>query len=349
MAKSLYVISNFNAWNPPVPVQSYLINADGTLTYQKTCQVPNVINPQGLAIDTHSNTLFMTVQGSGDLQIIDSLTMSSLGSVTANGKVTNPTSLYGIVMDEKNNLLYTVDQGTANLYVYQWDRPSLTLTSVGNLPIVLATPSAQGSAPTACGIALDTVNDRLYVTTGSFLYVYKTSDWSLAKVPGHPDAGMIFLPSGYCPTSVAIDSARQLVYLGGGYDHFLQYNLAASEATAEKKVTVPNPNSNATQSSTDYGWPSGLAVDNATGDVYVSVAHNTTPGDCGDLVAYNNPSSLTQIQTISDPGLQLLAPYAMAIPSSGSGSSGIGRWWPPYRLLMPLPGWFSKWLSQHFK
>lgn len=299
LAKSLYVISDQYTYNiPPVtPVKAYLINADGSLSYQATGQVPNITNSQGLAIDTASATLFMTVQGSGTLQILDAVSMAYLGSVTAPGA----TNLYGIVMDEKKGLLYTMDYWTANLYVYTWNRAAKTLTPKGNLPIVLPTPPSTGGALTALGIALDTVNNRLYAANDSCLYIYNTGDWSLADI-GQPDVGVIWLTGDYGPESVALDSARQLLYTGAtGYNYFMQTKLAGNTAKTVDVTTKLLPDARI----------GGLGIDDATGDVYVTPWDGSYPGVSGDLVVYN--PSLTQLQRISNIGS---GPAAIAIPNS---------------------------------
>jgi hypothetical protein len=308
-AKSLYVICDQDSSvNPPTPVRAYRINANGTLTYQTQTMVPDVTGAVGLGIDSTSATLFMSVEYFGTFQIYDALTMHNLGSVTAPGA----SDLAGIVMDEKKNRLYTVDRDTANLYVYQWNRVTKVLTPVGTLPIVLPTPSGF-SDPTAFGIALDTVNDLLYVANGWHdIYIYKTSDWSLAGT------GVISLNNNSA-YSVAIDSARQLLYTGAGFNNdtlLVQKHIVGGAEKTKDVSTVALPK---------HGVM-GLGIDNATGYVYISTGDGSN--DTGDLVVYN--TSLNQIQRVANIGI---SPVGLAIPTSGK-VEYRGDITPVYKLLL---------------
>lgn len=292
-AKSLYVICQKDPSNtPPTPVRAYRINDNGFLAFQNQTMVPDVTNALGLAIDTNSATLFMSTEFLGTFQIFDARTMRNLGSITAPGA----SNLAGIVMDEKKNRLYAVERDKRNLYVYQWNRTTKTLTPVGTLPIVLPTPSGK-SQPTAYGIALDTVNDRLYMANGwtRDIYIYETKDWSLAGT------GVISLNSNSA-SSVAIDSARQLLYTGCFFRDTLlvQKHLVGGAEKTKAVSTVALPN---------HGVM-GLGIDNATGYVYI------TTGDfashTGDLVVYD--TSLNELQRTANIGN---SPTGLAIPTSG--------------------------------
>ncbi len=295
-AKSLYVITDQDTYSPPTPINAYLINADGSLTYQAQHQIPGITGAVGLAIDTASATLFMSVESlKGAFEVIDALTMTDLGSATA----PDAQNLAGVVMDEKKALLYVIDRSSANLYVYQWDRAAKTLTAVTGSPFTLPTPTNY-SAPNAFGIALDTVNNLLYVANDTKdVYVYNTGNWSLAG------AGVVSIttPAVISVISVAFDSANQLLYTGDGFGSdplLVQKNMAGG---AENTVDVSNGQSG-------FGVM-GLGVDNATGDVYLTTGNAMNSG--GDLVAYNK--SLTLIQRVPDIGP---APVGLAIPTSGS-------------------------------
>ncbi len=324
LAKSLYVITDHNSTNglggetPPTPVKAYLINGNGTLSYQTTFQVPNVTGAMGLAIDTASATLFITVRSTGTLQILDAGTMAYRSSFPVPGA----SDLAGIVMDEKKGLLYTMDFYTANLYVYSWSRATKTLSAVGTLPIVLQTPPSTGNSLTAYGISLDTVNDRLYVANGSSLYIYNTSDWSLANT-GTPGQllGVIWLNNSdnRPPRSVALDSTRQLLYTGGagwgsGNDtNLIQTNLKTGEAKMVDVSTTALPTSGVM----------GLGIDNATGDVYITTGDGYDYDTGGDLIVYDTSLNLKQrlsnIGSVppllgSPMGLAIDAPFSVPTP-----------------------------------
>lgn len=298
-AKSLYVITDQDTYSPPTPVNAYLINTDGTLTPQAQSLIPKITSAIALAVDSASATLFMSVEYSGNLQILDALSLNNLGPVTAPG-ASDPA---GIVMDENKNLLYAIERGTADLNVYQWNRATLTLTPVNGSPFTLATPTNY-NPPNGYGIALDTKNNLLYVANYSpYLYVYNTGDWSPAGAPVVTLA-TVYQGAPLNAISVAFDSTSQLLYTGAGYDNeplLVQKNLAGGGT--EKTVDVSN-------GQTGFGVM-GLGVDNASGDVYVTTGNANNSG--GDLVAYN--TSLAQIQRISNIGP---APVGLVIPGIGT-------------------------------
>jgi uncharacterized repeat protein (TIGR01451 family) len=274
-AKSLYVIADIDG--DPTPVHAYNIAADGTLAFQAEYHIPQFsIGAVGLAIDQENQYLFVTYEGSYVIQLIDAETMTDQGTVAAPGS----RNLAGIVYDQRHGLLYCVDRGRDVLYVYDWQPTAASLTPVQGSPFHLA-------ETTAFGIALDEVKDLLYVTNNSTaINVYKTSDWSLVRT----------ITVSRSVHSIAVDVKDGLVYSGGGWsDNFYltQYNLATG---TEKEVQVEP----------DAGVM-GLAVDQATGLVYLSTGRNNRPG--GDnLKVYN--TSLNQIDSIAN----MPNPTGIAIP-----------------------------------
>ncbi|MDM8562680.1 hypothetical protein QUF54_04925 [Candidatus Marithioploca araucensis] len=120
VAKSLYVNKDLNANSP---ISAYDIQPDGCLSYQMTSS-PTRYGGVGLGIDTDSETLFVTFEGSGTLDMVDANTLAILGRVTA----PNATNLAGIVVDQDRQKVYAVDRNTNHLYVYSWVPPA-TLTN----------------------------------------------------------------------------------------------------------------------------------------------------------------------------------------------------------------------------
>ena len=197
-AKSLYVISDINA--DPTPIQSYDIQAAPTyLAYQTTDTVPEYgSGGVGLAIDTDSAMLFVTYENSNTIQLKNATTMLNEGTTTAPGA----SNLAGIVVDQDKSKVYTMDRRTNHLYVYSWDASTKTLTLDGGTFKLLP------SCYRAYGIALDEVNDLLYVgdDTTSVKY-YDTNDWTTLAgqfTVSHNAAG------------IAIDVTNQYVYTGSG-------------------------------------------------------------------------------------------------------------------------------------
>ena len=269
-AKSLFLIANINA--NPSPVDAYNINPDGTVTFQKQSGVPALAGGAvGIAMDTPTNTLFITYEVSNTIQLVDAKTMTVLSSTTAPGA----SNLAGIIMDEKKKLLYTVDRTTNKLYAYTWNAVSKTLTLVAGAPFALANLGGSG----AFGIGLDPVKGYLYVAnlTNTIPY-YSTTGW------GYKGAVTITGVAINC----AVDSVRGYLYAGGAAypggsvptpnDYLEQVNLTTG---AKNRVLIV----------TGAGVR-GVSVDNATGMVYITTGnYNET---VHDLRVYTSALALKQ-------------------------------------------------------
>ena len=261
-----------------------------------------------------SNTLFVSTEGSGYLTVIDAKTMTSLGSpVLAPGAY----DLAGIIMDEGKQLLYTVDRGTDQLYVYTWDATAKTLILQLGSPHTLAGVSPVGSYVGAYGIALDKVNNLLFVANATdTIYKFNTSDWSPAgtvRDSVNPNAAI----------SIAMDSRNQKLYTGAGffYDSYLkQYDLT-SGATNRVQITSPEGLVDGVV---------GLDADENTGYVYISTTYLTN-----ELQVFDG--SLTKIQTPDLTGHPLNGPAGLVIgagynllnliKTASAGLSYLGSGW----------------------
>ncbi|MFC1989716.1 PKD domain-containing protein [Chloroflexota bacterium] len=198
--KSLYVIADI-AGNP-TPIQAYSIQPAPTyLGYQATSGVPRYAGGAvGLAIDTDSAILFVTYEVSNKIQLVDATTMADEGSITA----PNASNLAGIVVDQGNQKVYTVDRNTNHLYVYSWNATTKTLTNdITTSPYYISLPGVSN----AHGLALDELNDLLYVggeVATSNVRVFSTAGWSAVTsyTMSQPVQG------------IAIDVVKKLIYTG---------------------------------------------------------------------------------------------------------------------------------------
>jgi len=283
-AKSLYVIADIDG-RPTIPVQAYRIGTDGTLIFQAEHGIPRYnFGAVGLAIDSDSKTLFVSYEESNTIQLIDAKMMTSIGTTRAPGA----RNLAGIVYDFKKRLLYCVDRNTEKLYVYDWNVSTATLTQVPGSPFTLT-----GAA--AFGIALDAINDLLYVANNrTTINVYHTSDWSSAAT----------ISVSRIAVSVAIDAMRGFLYLGGGFvaegDYATRYNPYLTQynlnTNMEKEVQVEP----------DAGVI-GLARDPVTGFVYVTTGRNNQPG--GDNIrVYDTALNLIDVVAIDGSPTGLVVP-----------------------------------------
>jgi fimbrial isopeptide formation D2 family protein/uncharacterized repeat protein (TIGR01451 family) len=279
MPKSLYVIADIlgASESRTQPVQAYDIGVDGTLTFQAQLDIPHsMLGAVGMAIDADSGYLFITYEAGNDIQLLDPYTLSDAGRVRA----PDAHNLAGIKYDHDKGLLYTVDRRSHFLYVYNWYPETTTLTHVPGSPFTLENAHAYG-------IALDEIDDLLYVSNASnTVTVYRTSDWKLVDT----------ITLSRIAISIAVDVMNGFLYTGGGYagNFFLtQYHLATD---TEKEVQVEP----------DAGVM-GLRVDPDTGLVYMSTGRDTVAG--GDnLLVYDK--ALNQIDIIHAIG----NPTDLAIP-----------------------------------
>lgn len=284
MAKSLYIIADIrgSSTTGTQPVQAYDIGVDGTLTFQAQHDIPySELGAVGMAIDSDYGYVFITYEASGEIQLIEATKMADAGTTVA----PDATDLAGIVYDHEKSLLYCVDRGKTNLYVYNWWPETATLTHVSGSPFTLTNASA-------FGIALDEIDDLLYVANArNTITVYSTSDWTLVDT----------ISLSRIAISIAVDVTNGFVYTGGGWannKYLTQYHLATG---TEAEVQVEP----------DAGVI-GLGVDTDTGMVYISTGVNNAPG--GDnLLVYD--SALNQIDIITAIG----NPTGLAIPGKDIG------------------------------
>jgi fimbrial isopeptide formation D2 family protein/uncharacterized repeat protein (TIGR01451 family) len=283
-AKSLYLIADKGHINrPTVPVQAYDIGSDGALAFQVQCEIPReMLGALGIAIDSDAGYLFITYDTSNQIHMVDARTMTNVGTTTV---APEDADLVGIVYDHKKQRLYCAEVGTKILHVYDWQPQTATLTPVLNSPVNLKSASAYG-------IALDEVNDHLYVANASnTITVYSTSNWALIDS----------ITLNRIAVSVAVDVENNFIYTGGGYAgnmHLTQYHLA----TGTKREVQVEP---------DAGVM-GLGVDPDTGFVYISTGRDNLPG--GDTLMVFD-TSLSQIDAVPVVG----NPTGLAIPSGDMG------------------------------
>jgi uncharacterized repeat protein (TIGR01451 family) len=278
-ARSLYVIADKwgNAADSTLPVQAYDIGVDGTLAFQAQCAVRNRgLGAVAMAIDSDSGYVFITYGNRNVIQLLDPITMTDAGTTDA----PDASDLAAIVYDHKKKLLYTIDRGGNDLYVYRWEPKMLSLTHVEGSPFTLSRSSAYG-------IALDEIDDLLYVASASnSVRVYRTSNWELVKT----------ITLSRMAISVAVDVRNGFLYTGAGFagnTYLTQYHL-------------PTSTERETQVELDAGVL-GLAVDPDTGLIYLDTGRDNEPGG-DDLLVYD--TALRRIDSVFNIG----NPTGLAIP-----------------------------------
>jgi len=264
-AKSLYVIAEHHTGQ----FDAYKINPDGTVTYQATYNLAVSTDPAGVAIDEDPEreaTLFITSEGSNNIELVDATTMTSLGFATAPGA----SDLAGIDVDSTSNIVYTVDRETNNLYAYDWDSSAKTLILKTGYPVNL--PNCTG----AWGISLNETSGILYVadSLGGKVRGYNVTTWAEVQT---------FTPS-QAPCDVAVDKQRGFIYTTAP-------DGTCAHAISGIDILVKIDIATGTETNVSLGHGSmGVAVDCATGLVYV------TGGCSGDNLEVWNTTSWTKVQ-----------------------------------------------------
>ena len=228
-AKSAYVIASWDT--SPNPINAYDIQGNN-LVYQTTNTVPyHGVGAMGLTIDTDSKTLFVSYEASNILEKINAETFEVLGSQTATGASNGA----GIVVDQSKGLVYWIDRGSPNLYIY--DVATFTLQNTVTLP----------TGAGGWGLAID--GNRLFVGdfTNTVRY-YDTTSWA--------ELGSVTLS--YPVVGVAVDSKNRFLYAGSytGSNYLMKYDLTTG---VESSVSVGTGIQ-----------VRGVAVDQATGLVYIT-------------------------------------------------------------------------------
>ena len=265
-AKSLYVIANINA--NPTPIQTYDIQgAPNYLVFQATQDVTRFGGGAvGLAIDNISAKLFVTYEISNTIQLLDATNFANLGTTTAPGA----TNLSGIAVDQGKNKVYTVDRNTNYLYVYSWDSSTNTLTLDGGAPVQLT------GVYLAHGLALDEKLGLLYVGDRTTTVRYYDTN-ALGSSPVVEVGNVNLYAEGQTVMGIAVDSQRNLLYTGNAYPGYgslgklVKYDLNTDTISA---YTLPGANPNYYLGDNIIG----VAVDELTGNVYVTTGNQATGG-----------------------------------------------------------------------
>ncbi len=288
-AKSLYLLADVRT-NPSL-IQAYDIGIDGFLTFQEEYPIQRRgLGAIGIAVDSDYGYLFITNKYSEKILLLDARTMITKDVMNIEGA----SNLAGIVYDHDEGLLYCVDRKTDKLFILDWDPKTPAITQLSESPVIL-------EGATAYGIALDEIDDVLYVANGTrTINVYSTIDWSLI------DTITVNIET----ITIALDVLNGFLYCGGGFEsyegffetdnYFAQCQIVTGEVTKEICIEPTD------------AQIMGIAVDPDSGFVYVSSRKNIING--GDqLLVYDNDLNL--IDTIYAPP----SPSGLVIPGKEVG------------------------------
>lgn len=196
--KSVFIISKHNN---PSRAQAYSIEGN-QVVYQADINISGYNQGYGAvanAIWPEKDLMFVTYENSDMLVWSSTKTLEKVGEFD-----TDVLNLAGVVVDIGKELIYIVQRGCEDLYVYSFD-------DVNNGVVLENTYELETSSwyIEAWGLALDEQNDLLYVTdTSNRVHYYDTNDWSLQ---GHIDITVD--SSDREAVGIAVNSTTSFIYL----------------------------------------------------------------------------------------------------------------------------------------
>lgn len=261
-----------------------------------------VSGPAGLYLDRTTDTLYVANADSNAILIYENVSALDppLGSAVASKIISGPkTELnrpYGITYDPTRGLLYVANRDGNAISVFGKNCPQPNSLS-GNIPPcrTLSGPSTSLNAPRA--LAIDTVNDILYVSNSGTNAVLAYANASAASTQGNLSPRAIeSIPS---PFGLFIDSANNRLYVvrGGTEPAVLIYENASQrsgEAAPDRVVSGTG-----TQ-------PAGIDVDVARGELFVV-------NSAAILVFNLNSADLALNRTLSGSKVGLSNPVGIAV------------------------------------
>jgi hypothetical protein len=195
--ENVYLVANHHTGQ----FDAYQLFNDGTMVFQQRITLTCQSDPSGLAAWVEKDPftqvttrayLFITGEFSNRIEMIDALTLTSLGCISAGSA-----ELAGLDMDNKNMVLYAIERRSNNLWAFDWDPDVPSLTIKSGFPVTLPGVS-QGF-----GLTLDSDRGVIYVAD-AIGYVKGFDVATLSPVfswqPTSP------------PLDVDIDEERNLLY-----------------------------------------------------------------------------------------------------------------------------------------
>ena len=201
--KSVYVITRHSS----SMLAAYYVE-DEQIQFQTTAEnLPHHgTGAVGLALDPDSETLFVTYEDSGRIELVDARAMVYM----SRGLTVPATNLAGIVFDQSKQRLCVVKRGTSELYVYVWDAETKTLTLENGTYRTLE--HLEYPSPGAYGLALDETNQHLYVTDSTNIVRYYDANDPNFGYKGSIEITVDGTPRG--AVGIAIGPVSRVMYTG---------------------------------------------------------------------------------------------------------------------------------------
>lgn len=198
--------------------------------YTVTATIPVGTNPQGVAFDPDTGTIYVPNTGANTVSVIDEASNTVIKTIPVGS---GPSS---VVVDPAYNTVYVANAGADTVSIIN-----------GGTNKVVASVHIPPPADGPIAMAIDTATDTIYTAN---LYGYDVS-----VIDGGTYTVTATIPVGTSPSGVSVDLATDTVYVTNGGD-----NTVSVIDGATNKVTATVAVGNV---------PQGVAVDQATDNVYV--------------------------------------------------------------------------------
>ena len=196
-----------------------------------TVSVGSDNQPQGVAVDSSTHTIYVADSHDASVSVIDGITDTVTATIGSGGSTPE-----GVAVDAATDRLYVANDFSSNVSVI--DGASNTILArvpVGGQPI---------------GVAVDPSTDEIYVTD-----TVNLSHNSVSVIDGASDTVIATLTVGDLPIAVAVDPSTHTAYVLNSDNWVSVIDGATHQVTASVHVGGPS---------------TGLAVDPSTHKVYVA-------------------------------------------------------------------------------
>jgi len=286
-AKSAYLIANhniraFDAWN---------INPDGTITYQATNILSHALDPGDVAVHDFNDILFISTENWGNpalhsLELYDPVNLVSLGFYDATTPGGGRAEFAGVEVNEDDNRVYAARRGSNQLYELSYNPVTQSLSHV-------AVHNLAGSEG-MMGVGYDDENKVLWVADG-YGGAGETNEILAYDVTNFAAGPLVNVKNlSHVPVDCTVDSVRGKVYT-------VSMSYGASSPGSSNIVSQYDIATGVERTHIISYQGVGVAVDEVTGYLYMTVAPHSGGQWLGQVRVYN-PTDWSQIDAHNLPG-----------------------------------------------
>jgi DNA-binding beta-propeller fold protein YncE len=266
----------------------------------------NLASPTGVAVDDATGDVYIALQAGNE---VDQVTPSGTLSVIAGtGTVGAPTAGPATSSDLDHPFGVAVDAITGDVYVADLDNNEIEqITSAGTLSVIAGTgapgvptpgPATSSDLSDPVGVAVDDATGDVYTDTDNGQIEQITSAGTLSVIagtgaPGAPTPGPATSSDLSSPRQVAVNDATGDVYIADSDNNEIEQVTSAGTLSVIAGTGTGGPPTPGPATSSDLSDPFGVAVDDATGDVYTADSDNNEIEQVTPPIAAPAPTSPT--------------------------------------------------------